>query len=478
MTVIGIPNLAAQEEAPAQVQVESALGKADNSFGVFNAVPTLSTEARYSAGVFGSYVDDFIDVNGYDPKTGAFFFLGGFPAEDYVEKTDYLATSTGGDPDYALSAGFAKGFDRFYLGTYFGGTLVSAKGEGNKDAKTTNSEAAWDAKLAVLFGAETIGGIRLDLILDGITDKKSTYDGETISPNGTETTGQGASLAVSWGKNLAIGDKELPVHAMLGFKFPDYTLQTDAQGDSKTETFTDARLLISGGASYGLNDISTLVGNLYVGGDFGKTTTGEQKATTKGDFGFKLEAALANAISPAAGLEIGFKPNLAIGVWGSDPDVSGDADVDADATTSFELAAGIDAGLKAQLPGTFNKFTLITGASLKLFDWQTTGTSGGDSGSEGQSAWTVEGVSWDKDSLTEGGALGIGTVLAPNDNLSIGFGLSTLLNNLIKVNIVEMKVEPGEFFTEGQPGITGGETGPFGKLFNDVTFDLTVSYKF
>jgi hypothetical protein len=492
MALLGvIPNLAAQTLAPQAPQGRHALDLFDE-MGDFDAVPTLSTESRYSAGVFGSYVDDFIGVNDFDPAIGTFLFLGGFPAIGDGGNVDTTAVLTDTILNgYTLSAGFAKSFSKFYLGVYFGGNIVNANGtddQGDRAEKAGSSATAnWNTRLAVLFGTEKIGGIRLDLVMnefDGtlqnnsmiaIEDTTSYYDGEN-----TAGTGTGISLAVSWGRPIVVREKDLPVHAKLGYHFPNYSL---VSSDPKREHYENAAWILNGGASYGLNDISTVEADLYVGGTLGSWDVGEDNVSNWGDFGVKLEAALANSISPVAGLEIGFTPNLGIGYYNNDPNVTGDNSADTYATTSFEIALGLDAGIKARLPGQFNKFTMITGAGINIFDWTVTGVTGGAPSpqkmAKGNSAWAIEGVSWNTDTLGPNNGLGIGTVLAPNDNLSIGFGLSTLLNNLLEVNLVEMSVTPGVFFTSEQPGINGGNNGPFGGLFrNGVQFDLTVSYRF
>jgi hypothetical protein len=493
MALLGvIPNLAAQTGATQAPQGRHALDLFDD-MGDFDAVPTLSTESRYSAGVFGSYVDDFISVNDYDPAIGTFLFLGGFPVRDggNVDTTAVLTDAILNG--YTLSAGFAKSFSKFYLGVYFGGNIVNASGtddQGDQVAKVRSSATAtWNTRLAVLFGTDRIGGLRLDLILndfDGttmnpITDTTTNDDGKVVSPG----NGTGISLALSWGRAFSFREKDLPVHAKLGYRFPDYTLNYAGTGD-KQETYTNAAWLINGGVSYDLNDISTVEADLYVGGTFGEWGVGDlTNRTVQGDFGVKLEAALANSISPVAGLEIGFSPNLGIGVYGQDPNVVGDNSADTYATTSFEIALGLDAGIKARLPGKFNKFTMITGAGINIFDWWVTGVTGGaPSGqkmAKGNSAWEIEGVSWNTDTLGPNNGLGIGTVFAPNDNLSVGFGISALLENLLEVDLVHMQVRPGDFFTSEQPGINGGNNGPFGGLFggaNPIQFDLTVSYRF
>jgi hypothetical protein len=481
MAVIGVPNLAAQQWVNPNPNPDKAFDSFDELVDGFNAVPTLSTESRYSAGIFSSSVDDFIDVNSFDPAIGTFFFLGGFPSDGTtVEKTDYIT-----DP-YLISAGFAKSFSKFYLGVYFGGNIVEAAGWDDQGDNVYSSNgktgswatATWKAKLAVLFGTEKIGGIRLDMVMDDVTDTTSYYGGKNVG-TGANPSGEGIALALSWGKVMALGGKELPLHAKLGYKFADYELSTDAEGGNKTETYTNAAWLLNAGTAYALNDISTLEGDLYLGGNFGTLATGENSGTIQGDFGIKLEVALANAISPVEGLEIGFSPNLGIGVWGADPNTTGDyGNNNAVTNTDFELALGVDAGIKARLPGKFNKFTLITGAGINIFDWYVSGNSGGETNLKGNSQWRIDGLGWNPETLTATGSLGIGTVFAPNDNLSVGFGLSGLLDSLVKVNLVEMSIKPGDFFTTDQPGLNGGRNGIFGGLFKTAVLDLTVSYRF
>jgi hypothetical protein len=479
LAVIGVPNLAAQNAV-----LTSAIDAADGIFDGFDAVPTLSTESRYSAGVFGSYVDDFISVNDYDPEIGTFLFLGGFPIADggTVETTETVVNLFGSR--YALSAGFAKSFSRFYLGIYFGGNIVDAHGADSQGDITFSGDtkkaswatATWNANLAVLFGNATIGGIRLDLIMDDVTDTTTNWDGKIIGDgNGNGDYGDGAgtgvALAVSWGRPIALRGKELPIHAKLGYRFPDYVLTYPGAGD-KQEDYSNAALLINAGAAYDLNDISTVEADLYLGGTFGSWRVGVLNGTTQGDFGAKLEVALANSFSPVTGVEIGLNPNLGIGFLNHDPNVTGDGSVDAYADTSFEIALGVDAGIKARLPGKFNKFTVITGAGLDIVDWQVTGVSGGDPSVKGNSQWAVTGIGWNPDTLTAVGSLGIGMVFDPNNNLSIGFGLSSLLDSLVEVDLPQMQIRAGRGLT------AGGGHNLFGNLFNGAQIDLTVSYQF
>jgi hypothetical protein len=123
------------------------------------------------------------------------------------------------------------------------------------------------------------------------------------------------------------------------------------------------------------------------------------------------------------------------------------------------LAIGVDAGLKARLPGRFNKFSVITGVGINIFDWETS-TIFSD---PRRSNWTVNGIRWNEDTFTAKGTLGLGMVFVPINNLSVGFGLNVLVDSIVEFDLVQMQVRSGDFFTDFN--------GP-------LVFDLTVSYKF
>jgi hypothetical protein len=423
----------------------------------FNAVPALSTESRYGMGLFTSDVDDFIDVNGYDPDIGTFFFLGGFPAGAYVDDTDLLATSGAGG-NYAISAGFARSFSKFYLGVYLGGTVVNAGG--NSTGNNSFSTAAWNTNLAVLFGNSGLGGLRLDLILDAV-DTTTKVDGEKVgtgSPSGGTSSGEGVTVALRWGNTLTVKSKDIDAHAVVGFRFPDYELA--GSGSNKihnwgthTTTGKPAELLVSGGIAWDLNDISTLEADLILGGDFGGASFGNTSDTTLGGFGAGIEAGLSNSFEPLDGLELALRPGLGIGLYGNQRPPNDDFG------TIFDLSVGVDAGLKARLPGRLEKLSLVTGISVNIFNWNVDTVYGDDLSAD----WSVGGISWNRDAFTEKGTLGLGMVLAPNDNLSIGFGVNALIDSIVEIDLVQMQLRSGKFFTD----------------FDDpLIFDLTVSYKF
>jgi hypothetical protein len=448
----------------------------------FNAVRTLSTQARYTQGLFTSDVDDFINVNAYNPNIGTFFFLGASPVGNDVITTN---------PITGLSLGFARSFSNFYLGLYFGGRMFNAEGEtdsGNgiwvagSTAKASWATANWDISLAVLLGTQNLGAFRLDLILAG-TDHISKLDGKTVGTGGTGTnygdryiTGNpGAIIAGTWGNDLS---DVLAAHIGLGFRFADYVLMSipnmPSGFPSKATTYTDAVWGINGGIAYDLNTVSTLEMDLTLFGDFGTSTKPDVGPSTKepGSFGLAIDAALVNTFVPMAGLELGLKPYAGMGFLADPSDVGADIN-------GFELVLGVDAGLKARLPGKLNKFSLVTGAGLNIFDWYTASLTDRPAPSKDVSAWRIDGIGFRAETLGPGGQLGLGLILDPNQNLSIGFGINALIDGLFVLNLQTMRITPGTFFQGVGNTTAGPNTGSFlTGLFTNTAIDLTVSYKF
>ncbi|MDR3248362.1 MAG: hypothetical protein LBT39_06210, partial [Treponema sp.] len=305
-------------------------------------------------------------------------------------------------------------------------------------------------------------------------DTTTTYDGKNIGLNNNpgnrnNTSGQGVTTSVTWGSTF--GEKEnIYPHATLGFRFPDYNLETDSVGGSKTEAWEGSIWGLNGGLYWDLNDISTLDASVSLVGTFGSSTTGENKQTVAGGFGGGFEVGLINIIEPVDGLSLAAKPKLGAGVYGIDANESGDFTYNAVSQTDFALSFAVDLGIKARLPKKLNKFTLITGASLDVVNWEISGESGGAGNLKGYDRWSVTGFSWNGDNLAAGNSLGLGLVFAPNDHLTVGAGLNTLLDHFFKLDLVRMRLESGDFFSNGAPFYTGAGGAP-------LQFDLTVSYK-
>jgi hypothetical protein len=415
-----------------------------------SAVPTTSTEARYSAGRFSSDVDDFIGVNDYNPDIGTFFFLGGFPD---------------GNPGYELSAGLGKSLGASYLGFYFGGSLLSASGTDDgldvgEARPTGTATAAWDSSIALLFGNASLGAFRLDLLLNAI-DTSTTYDGKLRASTGESTT-----TALSWGKSL---NENASAHATLGIVWPNYTGSNldKLNGAKKTETYIGGGLALAGGFSAG--DLSADLTLQFGFPD--KTVVGSDESTIDAPFWTFADLGYGKTLNLSDQFSIGFKPkaSIALRIW--DPNVKpaqGDS-IDTPAETTFEVLAGIDVGLKYKLK---ESWTLYTGASLQIFDWYAWGVSGGDA-KAGGGGWNFDGLAFDTTKWANNSTLGFGLVYAPSANLSVGAGLNTVLDKFISIDLQNMQVSTNNPFGDADNFLTAA-----GNVFAGMTFDLTLSYKF
>ncbi|GHV04053.1 hypothetical protein FACS189485_08610 [Spirochaetia bacterium] len=480
-TILAVMPAAAQTPPPPTST--DMWGLVDTLTDGYDAVKTQSTEARYSAGRFGSYVDDFISVNDYDPNVGTFVFMGGYKAADYVpgappsgtvDDTDDvtgafpLDDSFGPHSPYAVSLGFAKSFNSFYLAGYYAGHGIWGSGNNNRaDPETITATGQWKNNLAILFGNAAIGGIRFDLILDGDVNS-ATYDGNVPSSgNDSDVT---MMTAFTWGKPIG---KLIP-HATLGIKWPKYSQEGDSNGKEMT-TWTDGALLVKAGTDIPLKDNALLSFDLTGAGTFGTSQTGDlysDKYSSEGDFYLGVDAGYSNKINFGEKVAVGFKTPVTIGLLIDGEDTTyGSTTTDLPNDIYFGLKAGVELGFQFKLT---QKIALYTGAGLTLFDWTTLSHSGGDT-EDKTSDWNINGIQWDGSKGSSKSSIGLGMTIAPVENLSIGFGLNTILDQLIIINVPEMNVKLGDFWSNFDP--FGGNF--FGGLLSDSTsFDLTVSYKF
>jgi hypothetical protein len=430
-----------------------------------SAVPTISTESRYSAGRFGSYIDDFIGVNDYNPGIGTFFFLGGYPQDspNYVDATDVLY-----DNNYELSIGIGKSLkNNMYLGFYFGGNLFYASGtdNGKDDAtKATTSSATWNSKIAILLGTPSLGGLRLDLILDA-TDTTITLNDKNV--NGT--VGGGTVTALSWGKNI----KALSPHVTLAARWPDYSLNVIPAGDIKR--YSNGAIVVSAGSGYDLNDTSSLSADITIQGNFGMSQKGPSPndASSKGPFWTWIDFSYSKDFVLNEKFAFGLSPYALIGLRVYDTTTkSGGTEFKGPTETTFQLFAGIDVGAEYKLT---RKYSLYTGLSLNLFDWVALGFSGGDP-KTGGGAWKIDGFKFDTDKWAGQDSLGFGLVYAPNSHLSVGAGLNAILDQFFIIDLARMQARGGTLWS----GLTSNSTatGAMGTFFTNLTIDLTVSYTF
>jgi len=473
---------------PTPVSVIDNLGLGD-----FFVVPVVSTESRYSAGIFSAYADDYMWFTGYDPKVGTFFLLGGYPqtkptgTDGVVDNTDYQSDMT----TTKVSFGFAKSFNKGYLGVYFGGHLVEANGDNNGlkgEEHVMTSSSTWENNFAILYGNENIGGVRFDISYESTQYAETDVDGKPTS----STVTSAPKIGLGWGKTLA---NEMEVYAQLGFQFPDMTVATDPDdSDKKDTTWGNSAFALQAGiykplASTDVSESSFSV-DLLIRNDFGAKGEGDyllkdNEYVNGGTFKIGVDAGIKQVVKADEKLSFGFKPNLAIGFSIDDTSSKlkgSEETVDAAKTVLFELAAGVNLGVKYQIS---QKFSLYTGVGFNLLSWKAASYSQGkdqkyDEDEEPNlksSAWEVKGINPRYETLhgSPGDRLGFGLTFTPTKNIVIGAGINSFLDNIFYFDVGKMQLGTG--FSQSSPDQT--ELGWIGaNLIGNLTFDLTISVKF
>ena len=420
-------------DAPRGVSIDFVI---DDMFGIFYAAPISSAEARYSAGLFLKDPDNLIDVNRYNPNIGTFLFAGG-----------YQATNTN------VSFGFAKTLKSFYLGLYYGGSLVNAESEYIKGTEYKYSEWAWENNLTVLVGTKAYGAFRMDLQIKTVTDRDSQYDRD-IAKERTDAP----VLSFTWG-GMKLGPIDPYITAAI--KFPDQKIWGTYSGSTylSVKSQEDAGFGMQAGIKYDFKSASSLFGDVIFASSLGTSYSGDRvlwngpllsgsgssfEIKTGGYWGLGLRAAYGQTATFGK-LTFGFKPNAVIGLIYDDREKSyGDFSYDGTSYTNFQLKTGIDLGVNFRLNDTFSFYT---GAKAVFFDWRTRGGSN-DTGS----VWTLGGISWNSGRFAGSGNPGIAMTITPAKDLIIGIGISSLLDNVFN--------NPDYFH------------------YSVLDFDLTVSYKF
>ena len=468
----------------------------------FDAVQTQSVEKAYSAGLFDSDVDNYIDPTFFDGQIGTFMFAGGFhggyegPSNNWYSYPDPDDGTVGvSAPNYlgdTISVGFAKslGTDK-YLAAYYGGNFVNAYGKkraGDKDDGTRPNydeaeiDAVWNNKLAVLFGLGSMG-FRLDLIMDNTVDAIEKNNKKVSSQKITTAP----ALALSWG--TTINDKIFP-WAKLGFKFADTEVLTtfdDGKVDKKVTINTDAVFLFNAGASVDLNETSSFSADLNVGGLLADSVKGDVKDfyvasdpsatppvegfldgdkpyTKGGSFFITLDADYTKALTFGENTTVKIQPNLGV-KFGSQSNNSSLVDDKSPSDDIFVLGAGVNIGGEYR----YDKIALYTGLGLRFFEWTTYGHSGGKT-KDGDTSWKFRGLAWDNDAFGNDPAaatLRLGLTFTPIEGLVFGAGAKLPI-----INPVDMTI--GTTYPSGVAAT--GYTGNNYWLGTEVS--VTVSYKF
>jgi len=463
------------------------LGSPVNSLGLwdFFVVPTVSTESRYSAGIFSSYADDYLWFSGFDPQVGTFLLLGGYDTSGSdVADTDYVTNGLD-----ELSFGFGKSFKSGgYLGAYFGGKIVEAEGSYNgltgKDSHTTAS-STWANNFAIFFGSKSFGGIRFDISYEDTNyDKSDGPDGESD----THSVTNAPKIAISYGNTFASG---LEFYVQLGYKFADLDTATDPEKSSNKDTnWGSSKFALQLGINKPTvsgNTESAFSLDFLIGGESGSRAEGnyqneDHHVVNGGTFILGADVGFKQVIKADDKVSFGFKPNLAFALSFDDTSslLPGSEDTaNAAKTVLFELAAGVNIGLKFQINP---KFALYSGIGFNLFSFKSGGYIEGldqkydkdDDPYVKSSAWNITGISPRDETLHNGSNLGFGLTFAPSKNIVIGAGLNTLLDRIVAFDVSKMQL-----VTDFSNNSASSELGWISDNFlSGLEFDLTISLKF
>ncbi|MCL2792970.1 MAG: hypothetical protein FWD87_07745 [Spirochaetaceae bacterium] len=486
-------------------------------FDFFSATDATSVENRYSQGIFRSTVDDYIDVLEFDPNIGTFFFLGGFPE---------------GELGYdVINFGAAHTFNFGYLGIYYRGHLVNAEGHsvttfarpgdlslglagnlpaGAADFVEKSSERTWENRLALIYGTENIGAFRFDTIFSSYT-YISSREGDNLAGNtNLNQSIRGAGIgpeprrafALTWGGMEFAG---LNPYITVGYQLPqrirwsqDVNHTSDpANPNVRTNEHKVSQGSILGVQAGAIHDATGLWGDLVFARTGGVTETLDwHEFDGTAPVARTWERSTGNTIAgglragylqtfDAGKVSFGFQPTMQVGIrrfnnsetrTDSRPGFN-NVDYDGWSSRDFEFSAELDAGLKFQANSVI---ALYTGTSIRLFEYFSRKHTGGsyhklhadntsyiDTRVENK-WWTFNGFEWLVPEVK------LGMTVTPNENLVIGAGISNITNRLFKADMAEMSVESGEWFDMADHD---NALNQFLHMFNDIRFDLTVSFR-
>ena len=417
---------------PSEVPNAPAAGLGQTGIVDLNAVPALSTEARYSAGIFGSLGDDFIDPRFHDTEIDTFIFVGG----------NFSTNRSNSSGSNEVNFGFARNFGPFYLAAYYGGTLVEAGSAFNDIYLPGNlpayswSESKWNSNLAVLLGIAGMG-FRIDAKAQSEIEKAG-FDESGIDSVFKETKTEsslvgGPSVAVSWGAGFG----SLSPWFRAGYRFSDlYVLQREATEFRYEEKFTgDSKLEVSGGADYSLGETSSVGGELRFGKTFpdrevytGVTPIDDNPPRDPefpfsnrrfGMMGFGAGAYYKQTFE-SGNVAFGFQPKLNAALTMKSNDwIGGSFTWTQPGDRWFTLDGSVNLGASIRRS---EKLVFYTGVEVKLFDWTTWTQTGGDEMNPARnSSSNFEGIKVDN--------LQIGLTYALLENVDVGLGVSDILNS-------------------------------------------------
>gem|GEM_PF-2919325 len=449
-------------------------------FDSFYAPPIISTQARYSAGIFSSDIDTYLDVNYHNMFIGTFVLAGAFPQADMVNRSDTSFMDTG------LSFGFARTINCSYLALYYGGNLVNSIGVRNDEVD--GYQSVWRNRFAIMLSTPNLGAFRIDGRLDMTRDQERTNGGLDLK----RIHNNAPSFAVTWG---GVPFRGFLPYITVGYQFPSIRTHGGERGGNYAEaTHTSSSYLgIQTGVHYDFDEersIRTDISFVYgtperfrghpeiIGTPTGPGVTGPIDPFDRGGgWGVGLRAAYRQEMTFGQ-FTFGFSPSISAAfrrttyAEGSHTDTLNDY--------YAQVLTGIDLGLKYELN---HIFSFYTGLSLRILNWGFNYASGINTGLT-ESYHRLDGIAVSRSSLAGynnylnlpvENYLGFGMVVQPVPNLHIGVGLNTFLDKFFIIRPGTLRIEAGEFFEHrGEYNVGSWLMG----IFRGLQLDLTISYRF
>ena len=354
----------------------------------------------------------------YVPFEKTFFFLGGGVAPS--------ANS--------FQGGFAARAFGGVIAAYYNGGFFEGGGEDNghddSDLSEIDTGFTWSDKFALMYANESIGAIRLDVLLP--TDQARTHEqGEDVAGNSNNYFTPGATIGLEWGKNLGV----INARFGLGFRLPDYTKSewkaaTDAPGDDKAEKWEGTQLALRA-----IVDWKDFGGETEFTFDFGEERKGDLTikdftASQTGYFHNYTNLYYLKTLELAESFSIKLRPSLRFQFYANEYKVkvdydgyAGETSYNAQAPVSeFQFNPVVQIGAEYK----YKKIALYAGTSATLFtiNTQSTSTYTNSTGTDVKnepSQWTFERLNWQSTSLNLAGAVNF------NEKIGIEFGFTTPL---------------------------------------------------
>ncbi|MCL2792698.1 MAG: hypothetical protein FWD87_06375 [Spirochaetaceae bacterium] len=180
-----------------------------------------------TAGVFTTDVDNFMDVKNFQEVDMERYFI-------FLQAGPNLLNAASEEFD-GLSFGLARRFGRSYLGFFYSGSIVERDASTRKvpananSAMREDSNAYWRNTLSILFGNDSFGGLKLDLLYLRDNDRSRVRNNSNPGALPGDTTGNvnqeyritekagNIGLGLTWGNAFEVGNGVLKPE--IGFSY-------------------------------------------------------------------------------------------------------------------------------------------------------------------------------------------------------------------------------------------------------------------